>query len=90
MGEQLQNCQIHIHEYKQVGITIQAGPADFCQRTIVGGLIGLCSLPGAILVECRIVAIALSETCWISYEECSFQGRMFRNFNGVDEGDLTV
>ena len=69
--KQLQDLQAQIDDLKEPGTAIQARSADFCKTMVVGGLIGLPSLPEATrwlnTKMYKIVAIALSETCWNVY-----------------------
>ena len=84
--KQLQDFQVQIDDLKRPGKAIQAGSENFCKTMVVGGLIGLPSLPEAT----RWLTTQLSQRQCPKHvgtymKSSAFQGLMFVNFKKFEK-----
>ena len=86
--KQLQDLQAQI-DLKEPGTAIQAGSEDFCKTMVVGGLIGLPSLPEATRwLNSQLSQLQCRKAFGTYMKSSSFQGLMFVKFKNVDDRDL--
>ena len=89
--KQLQDLQAQIDDLKEPGTAIQAGSEDFCKTMVVGGLIGLPSLPEATRwLNSQLSQLQCPKHVGTYMKGSSFQGLMFVKFKNVDDRDLAV
>ena len=89
--KQLQDLQAQIDDLKEPGTAIQAGSEDFCKTMVVGGLIGLPSLPEATRwLNSQLSQLQCPKHVGTYMKSSSFQGLMFVKFKNVDDRDLAV
>ena len=83
--KQLQDLQAQI-DLKEPGTAIQAGSEDFCKTMVVGGLIGLPSLPEATRwLSSQLSQLQCRKAFGTYMKSSSFQAVKFKN---VDDRDL--
>ena len=86
--KQLQDLQAQIDDLKEPGTAIQAGSEDFCKTMVVGGLIGLPSLPEATRwLNSQLSQLQGPKHVGTYMKSSSFQGLMFVKFKNVDDRD---
>ena len=89
--KQLQDLQTQIDDLKEPGTAARAGSADLCKTMVVGGLIGLSSLPEATRwLNTQLSQLDCPKHVGTYMKNSSFQGLMFVKFKSVDERDLAV
>ena len=87
----LQDLQAQIDDLKEPGTATQAGSEDFCKTMVVGGLIGLPSLPEATRwLNSQLSQLQCPKHVGTYMKSSSFQGLMFVKFKNVDDRDLAV
>ena len=87
--KQLQDLQTQIDDLKEPGTAIQAGSEDFCKTMVVGGLIGLPSLPEATRwLNSQLSQMQCPKHVGTYMKSFSFHGLMFVKFKNVDDRDL--
>ena len=89
--KQLQDVQAQIDGLKELGTAIQAGSEDFCKTMVVGGLMGLPSLPEATRwLDTQLSQLHCRRHVGTYMKSSSFQGLIFFKVKNVDDRDLAL